>query len=171
MLVVALPQSDWEASWRRPFAPGWASVVDSTGGTRGRLADGGTYVPPHPEQKGSNDDDDDDNSDTSSRRSRDRRRRKGQNDGTPNELEREEEKAHAQKDRAGGGWFRCVTHVLHARQPKDLDLDRVVAWLRSGLALQGKACLQQDGVWDVPLYATPEFQQALAGIAAEQHGL
>jgi hypothetical protein len=141
-------------------------VVDSTGGTRGRLADGGTYIPPQPEQKDSKDDD----SDTSSRRSRDRRRHKGIH-GEPSELEQEETKAHAQKERAGGGWFRCITHVLHARRPEDLDFDRVVAWLSSGLGLQGKACLQQEGVWDVPLYATAEFQQALAGIAAEQHGL
>jgi hypothetical protein len=175
-------QADWEASWQRPFAPGWAAVVDSTGGTRGRLADGGVYVPchvpPRPEHKEGDDRNDDascaGSSSRSSRSSSDSGGRLGRTQkktaavAEETDTERKGRLAQAQALRAGGGWFRAVTHVVHARQRADLDLDRVVAWLSSGLGLQGKASLRQEGVWDLPLHATPEFRQALAGAACNR---
>ena len=66
--------------------------------------------------------------------------------------------------------FVCVLAPaqVHARRPQELRLDRLVAWLSSGLGLQDKAILRQEGVWDAPLHETPEFQQALEGSAANR---
>jgi hypothetical protein len=141
------------------------------------LADGGAYVPCHvpPEHKEGDDVSDDASSAGSSSRSRSdssgrsgRTQKKTAAVAEETDTERKGRLAQAQALRAGGGWFRAVTHVVHARQRADLDLDRVVAWLSSGLGLQGKASLRQEGVWDLPLHATPEFRQALAGAACNR---
>jgi len=55
--------------------------------------------------------------------------------------------------------------VLHAREVGDLALDRVLVWLRSQLALEGreKPPTHHRGVWDLALEETPEFTQATKG--------